>query len=169
MSGPHWTIPDDLLSRSVAVLKPHGEHGNEGLALWFGRASEASVTVTHVVDVSGPGFHTSPLYMSVSMLTMARLTALADQLGMYLVGQIHSHPGWLVELSSLDQAHGIRVAGFLSVVCPHYAQRPGVKWSDCGVHVFEDARYRRLARREVTRRLSPGPHHVIALHCEAPV
>lgn len=168
VNGWHWTIPNDLLARSIAVLAPHGERGNEGLALWFGHSDGKAVSLTHLVDVSGPGFHTSPLFISLSMPTMARLTSLANELGVYLVGQIHSHPHLFVELSALDRAHGIRVPGFLSVVCPHYAQRPHVSWSECGVHVYEDSRYRRLASREVKRRFFPDNHRLISLHCEAP-
>lgn len=153
MSQSRWTLPQDLLEHSIAVMQPHGARGNEGLALWFGVDSGQSVRITHAVEVFGRGFQTTPLFMSLSMRAMASLTEFADQRKVFLAGQIHSHPGTLLDLSELDEAKGIRTPNYLSVVCPFYAQRPEIALSACGVHVFERNRYRRMATAEITRRI----------------
>src|SRR5262249_35967037 len=139
---------------SIAVMCPHGVRGNEGLSLWFGDGDERRVQITHAVEVFGSGFITTPLYMSLSMRAMAALTDLAEKHRIFLAGQIHSHPGTFTDLSELDKACGIRTPNYLSVVCPYYAQRRMTAWKDCGVHVFEQARYRRLSINEVAHRIN---------------
>lgn len=168
MNELHWKLPEDLLQRSIDVMRPHGAIGNEGLALWFGKVDDSTIEITHLIEVSGPGFKTSPLYMGLSMRAMAKLTDLADQLGRYLVGQIHSHPRTFVELSDLDKAHGIRVPNYLSIVCPHYAQRTSTTFSDCGIHVFEGSNYRRMNPDVAARRIRIVSSRVSKLNCEVP-
>jgi hypothetical protein len=168
MSTLQWRLPHDLLAHSIQIMAPHGARGNEGLALWFGVGDQREARVTHVVELSGPGFNSRPLFMSLSLATMAALTELADRLGVYLLGQIHSHPGYFTDLSDLDEAHGIRTPDYLSVVCPHYAQQQGTDWSQCGVHVFEGDRYRRLSRAEISDRIAGCDEPIIPLQCGAP-
>jgi len=153
MSGLKWVLPRALMADSLRIMQPHGQRGNEGLALWFGQGDEREVQFTHVVDIFGPGFRTTPLYMSLTWRAMATLTDFADRHGIFLAGQIHSHPGTFVDLSQLDQAHGIRVPDYLSVVCPYYAQDPHTVLDACGVHLFEMNRYRRMGTDELRRRL----------------
>ncbi|MEQ1801888.1 MAG: hypothetical protein ABL989_08200 [Gammaproteobacteria bacterium] len=168
MSQLQWTVPGDLLEHSVAVMRPHGTRGNEGLALWFGRGDEQHVQITLAVEVSGAGFFTTPLYMSLSMRAMAALTDLAEKHGVFLAGQIHSHPGSFIDLSELDQAQGIRAPDYLSVVCPYYAQRHVAGLHECGVHVFERARYRRLAAEEIAQRIVVANTPLAKLRLEVP-
>lgn len=153
MTQIYWSIPANLLSQSIAIMRPHGVVGNEGLALWFGTVNGARINITHVVDVYGPGFRTTPLYMALSLRAMAALTNLAEQLDAFLVGQIHSHPERLLDLSEIDKAKGIRSPDYLSIVCPYYAQRNLSSFADCGAHVFEKRNYRRMLQDEIPQRL----------------
>jgi len=168
MTESRWYLPVDLLSASIDVMRPHGALGNEGLALWFGVDEGERVEISHVVDVSGPGFQTTPLYMSLSLGAMAALTDLAEQLDVALVGQIHSHPARFLDLSPVDQRQGIRSPNYLSAVCPYYAQRPVDRFDECGVHVFEDQRYRRMSGDEMSRRLVVHNLPVSVIHFEVP-
>ena len=163
-----WTIPTDLLDTSVEVMRPHGRFGNEGLALWLGKAEGTRVTVTHLVSLRGDGFRTSPLQLRLSWGAMSRLTNLADEHGTYLVGQIHSHPGRFIDLSDVDEKYGVRCQDYLSVVCPHYAQHPVSGIHECGVHVFDDGRYRRLDANEVERRINVVKATVTVIELEVP-
>lgn len=97
---------------------------------------------------------------------MTSLLDLADSLGRYLVGQIHSHPGRYIDLSDLDRAQGIRVPSYLSVVCPYYAQRETTVMSECGVNVFEEGEYRRIPHAEAERRLALFDKPVVRLRQE---
>jgi proteasome lid subunit RPN8/RPN11 len=164
----NWALPADLLAASIEIMGPHGRLGNEGLALWLGRVEGHRARVTHVVSPRGQGFRASPLQLKLSWNAMARLTDLSDALGTYLVGQIHSHPGLFVDLSEVDEKYGIRCQDYLSVVCPHYAQRPVAGVEDCGVHVFDRGSYRRLGAPEVARRVAMSPSKVELVDLEVP-
>ncbi len=168
MKQMNWYIPKDLLTESIAIMRPHGRFGNEGLALWFGSEEGAYSKITHVISVSGPGFRTTPLYMSLSLRAMSVLTDLAEKLDAFLIGQIHSHPGQFLDLSDLDKEQGIRIPGYLSVVCPYYAQKDIAGFGDCGIHLFEERYYRRLPSDEIRRRLIVGNTNVTKVHCEVP-
>lgn len=148
-----WSLPGDLITQSVAHMRPFGARGHEGLGLWFGNEVAGAVEVTHLVLPYGPGLVTHALHLSLSMRAMSRLTRLARELDCYWAGQIHSHPGTMLDLSDVDREMGIRVQGYLSIVCPHYAQRPTRATEECGVHVFDDGAYRRLSDRETARRI----------------
>jgi len=169
MTQLHWTLPQGLLETSIEVMRPHGARGNEGLALWFGSGDERHVQFTHVVEVLGPGFTTMPLYMSLSLRAMAALTDLAEKHGMFLAGQIHAHPATFIDLSELDEAQGIRTPDYLSVVCPHYAQRRIAGLEACGVHVFERDRYRRMSIQEIARRIVVRDAPLTVLRLEVPL
>ncbi len=164
----NWALPADLLATSIEIMRPHGRLGNEGLALWLGRLDGHQARVTHVVAPRGAGFRSSPLQLKLSWAAMARLTDLADTLGTYLVGQIHSHPGTFVDLSDVDEKYGVRCQDYLSLVCPHYAQRPVAKIEECGVHVFDHGNYRRLHTTEVARRIAISPTKVEVIDLEVP-
>ena len=148
-----WALPEELVHVSVEIMQPHGLLGNEGLALWFGNDSCGVTHVTHVVSVEGAGFRSTPLQLRLSLNAMEELTRLGAHLDAYLVGQIHSHPEDMLELSPVDQEFGIRYQDYISLVCPHYAQRPSTSLLDCGVHIFEKGRYRRMTINEVNRRV----------------
>lgn len=154
MSSPIWHLPDNLLSQSIAIMRPQGRVGNEGLAFWFGVENQNKLMVTHIVEVFGTGFITTPLHMSLSLIAMTRLTQLTEELNIFLIGQIHSHPGNFVDLSELDKSHGIRIPDYLSVVCPYYAQRDLVDLEEFGFHVFEKNKYRRMLNKEISTRIS---------------
>ena len=162
-----WRIPKDLLATSIKIMRPHGVAGNEGLALWLGKQiDDKSVAISHVVEVFGAGFTTSPLYLTLSSSAISSLTDLAESLDAYLVGQVHSHPGLFLELSDLDKSQGIRIDNYLSVVCPHYARRDATTLSECGIHVFEAGSYRRLGTREISMRLVRDAQTVVHVRQE---
>jgi hypothetical protein len=168
MSEIRWRLPHDLLERSIEIMRPHGIRGNEGLALWLAKGDGPEVEITELIEVFGAGFRTTPLYLSLSLRAMATLTDVASRRGSFLAGQAHSHPESFVELSELDKAHGIRVPNYLSVVCPDYAQRSLSGLEECGVHVFETDRYRRLPQAEIARRISFSGASVTLLRQEVP-
>jgi len=167
MTNTVWNMPRDLLSSSIDIMHPHGVNGNEGLALWFGaEAADKSISITHVVDLRGSGLVTAPLYLRLSFRAIAQLTDIADQLNVYLVGQIHSHPGRMTELSKIDRAQGFRIPDFLSVVCPYYAQNPKIQLRDCGINVFERGAYRRFPDAEINQRIRVTNSQIVKICCE---
>jgi hypothetical protein len=166
MTSMSWSLPINLLAASVEIMRPNGLHGNEGLALWLGDERDRTARVTHILRLHGSGFVAGPLQLSLSMRAISRITDLSDELGLYWVGQIHSHPGMFVDLSRVDRAFGVKVQDYLSVVCPHYAQARTSDLNECGVHVFDEGAYRRFTQCEVATRIRIGQHKAEVLDLE---
>lgn len=168
MTIDSWLLPSDLISRSVKIMRPNGQHGCEGLALWLGRMAGSRAEVTHAVDIFGPGFRAAPLQLQLSPQAMVRLTDLSAELDLFLIGQIHSHPGLFLDLSIADCAYGIRRQNYLSLVCPYYAQRDITTPLQCGVHIFDGGSYRRLSNTEIMRRIEFSEQSTEVVRCEVP-
>lgn len=168
MNRSRWDLPRNLISASVEVMRPNGMQGKEGLALWFGDERDGIISVTHIVKPKGPGLTATPLHLSLSMRAMSRITNLADELGAYWVGQIHSHPGRYLDLSEVDRAMGVKVQDYLSVVCPHYAQTRTKHLHECGVHIFDEGSYRRFSATETVSRLRLTPTEAVVVQLEVP-
>lgn len=154
-----WYIPESALAASLQEMARDGVHGDEGVALWLGRRGGGQAEVTHVIALRGPGVTKRPDQLVIQPVLVNEVTDLAIELGVVLVGQIHSHAtDFGTDLSYADRTYGIRVPYYLSLVAPDYALRPQTRLEDCGVHVFEPKRgFRRMALAEVGQRL-----HVVA-------
>lgn len=151
-----WRLPKAAMTASISEMAPDGARGCEGVALWLGRRFAGIVTVTHVVALRGPGITKRPDHLSISPELLNEVTMLAMRAGVYLVGQIHSHPSTCVDLSEADKRYGIRVPGYLSVVAPDFARRPNTPLAACGVHVFDRGAWRRLGAIERMCRVVAG-------------
>jgi hypothetical protein len=161
-----WNLPSDLLARSLDVMRPQGKLGNEGLAFWLGQQTGFEITVTHIVSFAGAGLRHAPLQLRMSLAAMEALTDLVDRVGSHLVGQIHSHPARMLDLSEVDKTYGIRIQNYLSLVCPHYAQVPAITLDECGAHVFDRGHYRRLHSAEVGQRIHVSQAQVARISLE---
>lgn len=139
-----WLLPAAAMQASLAEMAPDGAHDREGVALWLGRRFAGVVTVTHVIGLRGPGVIKRPDYLSISAELLDDVADVAIERGVYLVGQIHSHPGSWVDLSEADKRYGIQAPGYLSVVAPYFARDPATPPGRCGFHVFDRGYWRRL-------------------------
>jgi proteasome lid subunit RPN8/RPN11 len=163
-----WYLPSDLLARSLDVMRPQGTVGNEGLAFWLGRQTGDDITITHMVSIVGPGIRHAPLQLRMSLAAMEALTNLVERVGCHLIGQIHSHPARMLDLSDVDKTYGIRIQNYLSLVCPHYAQVPAIDHGECGIHLFDQGHYRRLHSDEIRRRVHISRALVACISLEVP-
>lgn len=160
----NWRIPDGAFADSLTELALDGQSGAEGVTLWLGHRRGGEAEVTHVVALRGPGVIKRRALLRIESWLLNDVTDLAIDLGVSLIGQIHSHGGSWVDLSPTDRADGIMVPHYLSVVAPHFGLCPGTRLADCGVHVFESPRgWRRLPEPEVEARLRLMPDGVVPL------
>lgn len=150
-----WEVPAEALVLSHAEMRIDGVMGNEGTALWLGRRIDGAAIVSHVACLRGPGIHKEPDLIHISTDLFNEVADIASDLGVYIVGQIHSHGiGYLLDLSPTDRRHGIRVAGFLSIVAPDYCLNGHLDIHNCGVHVCgQDGVFRRLTIGESKSRI----------------
>jgi proteasome lid subunit RPN8/RPN11 len=150
-----WRIPASAMAQSLREMARDGLLGSEGVALWLGRRGNGQAEVTHLVALRGPGVIKRPDQLVIQPQLVNDVTDLAVELGLVLVGQIHSHGDlYGTDLSYADRNFGIKVPYFLSLVAPGFALRPGTRMEDCGVHVFEPGSgFRRFSPSEVARRI----------------
>ncbi|MCI0724300.1 MAG: hypothetical protein L0338_35855 [Acidobacteria bacterium] len=150
-----WRIPDAAMVESLAEMARDGREGREGIVLWLGRRDNGAAEISHLVVLRGKGIVKEPDLLIIGAELMNDVADLAIELGVCLVGQIHSH-GKLygTNLSPTDRKYGIVVPFFLSLVAPDYALRPDTRIEECGVHIFEPSiGYRRLTPPEVLARI----------------
>jgi hypothetical protein len=158
MNGPvspaRWRLPKAALQSAMAEMALDGARRCEGIALWLGHRYGDVAEITHVVGLRGPGISRRPDYLSISPELLNDVTDAAIELGVFLVGQIHSHPpGAGVGLSPLDQRYGICAPGYLSAVAPNFAARLDTPTSECGFHLFERGAWHRFGPDECARRV----------------
>jgi proteasome lid subunit RPN8/RPN11 len=151
-----WTLPRGTLEASLDEMAIDGRLDREGVALWLGKREGGAAAVSHVVILRGRGVAKRRDLLEISADLLNDVTDVAIDLGVMLVGQIHSHaPGYGTDLSLTDRRCGIMVSDYLSVVAPDFALRPDTLITDCGVHVYVTGRgYRRLSSAEVSRRIN---------------
>jgi hypothetical protein len=150
-----WQIPEDALHLSMKEMANDGALGREGVAMWLGRYEGNTAVVSHVAALRGLGVRKAPDQLLISADLVNDLTDKAIELGLVLVGQIHSHgPMHGTALSLTDKRYGISVPGYLSVVAPDYAMRPTTAIQDCAVHLFEKGLgWVRMTPEEVAKRV----------------
>jgi hypothetical protein len=160
-----WHIPHVAFVDSLREMAQDGARGNEGIVLWLGRRLDGQATVTHLVALRGPGVIRRPDLVIIESWLLNEVTDMTIELGVVLVGQIHSHGEWSgVDLSITDRTRGITVPYYLSVVAPEYALNFGTRIQDCGVHVYEpEAGYRRFSVAEIRQRLNVTAHRHVPL------
>ncbi len=150
-----WYLPESALVDSLREMSRDGVDGDEGITLWLGRRAQGKAEITHLIGLRGPGVIKRPDFLSIESWLLNDVTDLAIELGVVLVGQIHTHGrGYGIDLSYTDRKCGVRVPHYLSIVAPDYGLRPDTQIGECGVHVFEpNCGYRRLSQAEVDERL----------------
>jgi hypothetical protein len=152
-----WVVPESAIADSLREMALDGALGNEGVALWLGKRLKGIAEVTHLVALRGPGVIKRPDLLRIESFLFNDVADVAIKLGVSLLGQIHSHRGFGVDLSWVDSTYGVAVPYYLSAVAPYYAMRDDTDIKDCGVHVFEPGRgYRRLPPQEVAKRIRIG-------------
>lgn len=150
-----WSIPNSIWRDSFEEMASDGRGGREGIALWLGITQGGLGHVRRAVFLRGEGARKERALLQVSSALMNDVTDVAIELGLVLLGQVHSHgPGWPIDLSPTDKMFGIAHPGYLSIVAPDYALSV-VPPEMCGVHVFmSGVGYTRLVATEAARRVA---------------
>lgn len=152
MSNPYftqtrlWRIPQAAIDDSLEEMAIDGTNGTEGIVLWLGKDSDDVAEITHLIRLRGPLIEKRKDYINIHPALLNDVADIAIEHSLRLVGQVHSHPGYRVDLSPTDRMNGIQVPFFLSLVAPDFA-RTRVPVHDWGVHIYTaKAGYIRLGR-----------------------
>jgi hypothetical protein len=159
-----WSVPETLLQASLAEMSQDGVRGNEGICLWLGTREGGIARIDTLVSLRGPRIHKSPANIQIEPELMRDVHHAAQELGLVLVAQIHSHGEYYgIDLSPVDLLYGISVPYFLSIVAPDYAMNPKTSWDDCGVHIFLPGKgYIRLDKTKIPKCILIDPHAQIS-------
>lgn len=138
-----------VLERTVAVLSESGMAGSphEGVVYWIGPRGLGQRIVTTCV---APGARTTYGSFDTSSASNAQVVVFLAEAGLEMLGQVHSHPGKMVDHSIGDDERAFMpYEGYFSIVVPHFGSRGMLPITRCGVHVFENGQFRRLRDSEV--------------------
>ncbi|MBI5103311.1 MAG: Mov34/MPN/PAD-1 family protein [Nitrospirae bacterium] len=92
---------------------------NEGVAYLFGQSDDVT---TLAVSAYKPEAETTPGSFFVSAPSMAKVVRAASNLGLQVVGQVHTHPGHAFHSNGDNAGARIAYSGFVSIVLPSYGR-----------------------------------------------
>ncbi len=92
---------------------------HEGIVYMYGMTDG---TTTLVMGCIRPVAHTTRGSFLVSPVAMARVVRAINVMGLWLVGQIHTHPGTAYHSAGDDEGARVAYAGYVSAVVPDYGE-----------------------------------------------
>lgn len=157
VSGPQLFISDCVVAELDRLLPSYGDGDDHEGILYLGGLELPGVGAIVAVALAPEAKTSRGSFATDLMANTAVVTALGD-LGLVLVGQIHSHPGeWVDHSDGDDDGALVRFEGYWSIVVPSFAARGVRPLSQCGVHVFTRGTFRRLTVEAVNKRVRVLP------------
>lgn len=147
---PRVLILDQCLSVLQRFFAPTVKCQHEGIVYLYGKTDGYE---TIALGVYRPEARTTPGSFHVSPLAMAKVVETVCDLGLQVIGQIHSHP--TVAEHSRGDEEGTRIAydGFVSIVLPKYAaDLPSL--AGAAVYMFRQGQFNELCHSSVS--IIPG-------------
>jgi proteasome lid subunit RPN8/RPN11 len=116
---PQLIITESALHAMKENLAPEIAKGHEGIAYLFGQ-TDGETTI--VIGAIRPQALTTRGSFDVPSVAMTKVVRKANDTGLQVVGQIHTHPGQAYH--SDGDIDGARIAynGFISIVVPDYGR-----------------------------------------------
>ena len=146
-----YLIASDLVDKTHQALSlfreaGRADGGHEGICFWAGCESANSVSLSAVIV---PAADHGPLGVFVSASDFADATEKAHAMGLGILAQVHSHPGWDTRHSDGDDDLIIMpFEGMLSLVAPFYG-RTVRSICDFSIHQFQDHRWILCSKKSV--------------------
>lgn len=118
--APELIMPRGCLLALQECIAPALGRGHEGVAYLLGKTDGTTALCVQVVR---PRATTGPGSFFVSSKDMARVIGHTTDLGLQVVGQVHSHPRDAFHSDGDEDGANIRYDGFFSIVLPDYGAR----------------------------------------------
>ena len=159
IDGPTLYLPESLVAEVNRLLRTYGgEEDHEGV-VYLGGAEVADGAVALVA--LSPDAETTGGSFQTDLESNTAVVRALGELGLELVGQIHSHPGdWVDHSDGDDQGALVRFQGYWSLVVPAFARGGMRPLTGCGVHLYTGGRFRRLTEAAVRARVHILPQSV---------
>lgn len=158
-TGPMLLLTEPVVDAIDHLLRSYGgEDDHEGVVYLGGVEAElgavALVAISPVAATTRGSFRTDLDANTDVVGTLA-------ELGLVLVGQVHSHPGdWVDHSDGDDEGALVRFEGYWSLVVPTFAREGMRPLARCGVHLYTSKEFRRLSTNAVRSRVSIIPTSV---------
>ena len=132
-------VPRSLADYANAHLREVGRAGNEGFALWAGRAEGQTFQVLETIIPAQTAIRSqNGVCVGVDADELFRLNVHLYSRELKLVAQLHSHPGAAYHSDTDDQYPIATTAGALSIVVPDFAAGP-FSLDNCAVYRLDPA------------------------------
>lgn len=121
----------------VAELGARGRGTRESGAFLLGHRRSRRPRVTRVVyfDDLEPGSLNGAVHLT--HIAYSRLWELCREIGLEVLGDVHTHPGLIVSQSHIDEDNPlVAQVGHVAMIVPHYAQGSIVA-ADVGVYEYQ--------------------------------
>lgn len=112
-------MTESSVNAMQSCMAPEIDLGHEGIAYLLGLTNGVS---TVVVGAIRPDSHTTIGSFGVSSVSMARVVRAATNVGLQVVGQIHTHPRSAFHSDGDDDGARIAYDGYISIVVPNYGR-----------------------------------------------
>lgn len=148
---PQIYICDFVISQSVTLLGESKDEisAHEGILYWAGKNFDDKWFVTTCI---APQALTTPGSYQTSAQANAEVIKYLAVHRLEMLGQIHSHPGDLVDHSKGDDRGALMpYENFLSIVVPYYASQGILPLNQCGVHRYQNKKFIRLSNDEIRK------------------
>lgn len=116
---PLIRVPIEAIEASLEAIQRIGAGTREVALFWLGDVE--TVAVATVVLPVGPGVQWEPLSLRLAEAWMLRLAELCEELGVVVLGAVHSHPV-AAFMSGIDRDAFFHAPDFVSVVIPDYGR-----------------------------------------------
>jgi proteasome lid subunit RPN8/RPN11 len=113
-------VPEQLLAKSLAILREAGEAHRECVVLWLGVRTSTEVMVR---EAYLPLQEAADDYFHLPRESIAQLFDVLRERGLMVAAQVHTHPGSAFHSEADDRWAIVRHVGALSLVLPHFARR----------------------------------------------
>lgn len=152
-----FLIAPDLVDQTRQALSAffeagRADGGHEGICFWAGHEGSHATSLSEVIV---PVARHGPLGVLVSAGDFADAADKAHAMGLGILAQIHSHPGWDTRHSDGDDDLIIMpFENMLSLVAPFFG-RTVYSITDFSVHQFQDHRWVLCSRKSVVANFRP--------------
>jgi hypothetical protein len=159
LTGPRLCLTEGVV-RSIGRLLPKrvGRKRHENVLYIAGTAApdqRVGIAVIAPHAITGPGFYTT------DRDSHSEVMDILDDLDLFVVAQVHCHPGGLVSHSNADDDLAfVRAEGFWSIVVPEYGIKGMKPFARCGFHRFTRGEFRLLTEEAVSHRITVIPDSV---------
>jgi proteasome lid subunit RPN8/RPN11 len=118
-SQPRLLIARSCFDGLMSSLAQANAQHHEGVALLLGHSHGGTALAIHSVR---PRASTGRGHFQIPAGEMARVIALATDLDLHIVAQVHTHPGEAFHSDGDEEGANIRYEGLFSLVIPEYGR-----------------------------------------------